>query len=503
MSSKFNVAICGGGVAGLTTALAISHFSAGRRDILVDLYEALPSFTEVGAGIGMYRRTWKIMKSLGLEEELRKLAKIPFSDDEMVPKFQTRKSNQAEGITFHHPMIPFGAITFHRADFQQCFVNHLDTNLVRSHFSKRLIGYVLPFDSEGQEASRRITLKFKDGSEAYCDVLIGADGIHSATRHAMLELVVQELEKKGSEADKNLSQTLRSPGKLDPIWTGSIAYRALIPREHLEVLNPSHRAFSGMMNVSLNRLLWIGALDDLSALPMQYTGHNKHLIVYPIMKGKLVNVVAFVSHPEKEGSPYNDPWVISSEQTDLVAAYEGWEAEVQQLVQCMDKPSRWAIHSLRELRICTHDRVAIIGDAAHAMTPHQGAGAGVAIEDAYILGALLTHPQTTLYTLPMALKVYETVCLRHANKVQQRSRLHGQLYEFAVPPFSSLAGRTILDNGECQDDVMGLKAVGDAIMENRNWGWETDADDNLAEAISSFEIEVMSGQGAASEAGYP
>ncbi|KAL5523166.1 hypothetical protein ACEPAF_1433 [Sanghuangporus sanghuang] len=482
MSSKFNVAICGGGVAGLTTALAISHFSAGRRNVLVDLYEASPSFTEVGAGIGMYRRTWTIMKSLGLEEGLRKVARVPFSDDEMVPKFQARKSNQAEGITFHHPMIPFGAITFHRADFQQCLVNHLDTNLVRSHFSKRLIGYALPFDSEDQEASSRITLKFKDGSEAYCDVLIGADGIHSATRHAMLELVVQELEKKGSEADKLLSQTLRSPGKLDPIWTGSIAYRALIPREHLEVLNPSHRAFSGMMN---------------------YTGHNKHLIVYPIMKGELVNVVAFVSHPEKEGAPYNDPWVVSSEQADLLAAYKGWEAEVQQLIQCMDKPSRWAMHSLRELPICTHDCTAIIGDAAHAMTPHQGAGAGVAIEDAYILGALLTHPRTTLSTLPTALKVYETVCLRHANKVQQRSRLHGQLYEFAAPPFSSLAGRTILDNGEPQDDVMDLKAVGDAIMENKKWCWETDAADNLAEAISSFETEVVSGQGVASEVGYP
>ncbi|KAL5522588.1 hypothetical protein ACEPAG_8605 [Sanghuangporus baumii] len=477
MSSKLNVAICGGGVAGLTMALAILHFSAGRRDVSVDLYEASPSFTEVGAGIGMYRRTWKIMKTLGLEEELRKLAKIPLSDDEMVPKFQARKSNQAEGITFHHPMIPFGAITFHRADFQQCLVNHLDTKLVRSHFSKRLIGYTLPFGSEDQEAPSRITLKFKDGSEAYCDVLIGADGIHSATRHAMLELVVQELEKKGREADTKLSRTLRSPGKLDPVWTGSIAYRALIPRERLEVLNPSHRAFSGMMN---------------------YTGQNKHLIVYPIMKGRLVNVVAFVSHPEKEGAPYNDPWVVSSEQADLVAAYEGWEAEVQQLVQCMNKPSRWAIHSLRELPICSHDRVAIIGDAAHAMTPHQGAGAGVAIEDAYILAALLTHPQTTLATLPMALKVYETVCLRHANKVQQRSRLHGQLYEFAVPPFSSLADRTILDNGECQDDVRNLKAVGDAIMENRKWGWQTDADDNLAEAISLFETEIVSGSWAVS-----
>ena len=73
----------GGGVGGLTAALAISHFSAERKDIFVDLYEAAPSFTEVGAGIGMYKRTWKVMKALGLEEGLRGLTKIPKSDDDL------------------------------------------------------------------------------------------------------------------------------------------------------------------------------------------------------------------------------------------------------------------------------------------------------------------------------------------------------------------------------------------------------------------------------------
>ena len=146
-----------------------------------------------------------------------------------------------------------GAITFHRADFQQCLVDHLNTSITRSHFSKRLVGYTLP--SEDQDASSRIRLEFKDGSEADCDVLIGADGIHSTTRHAMLDLVQRDLEKSESDADKKFLDTLRTPGKLDPIWTGSVAYRSLIPRGQLEALNPSHRAFDGMMNVCPVRLL--------------------------------------------------------------------------------------------------------------------------------------------------------------------------------------------------------------------------------------------------------
>ena len=71
----------------------------------------------------------------------------------------------------------------------------------------------------------------------------------------MMDLVQRDLEKSESDADKKLLDTLRTPGKFDPIWTGSVAYRSLIPRELLEALNPSHRAFDGMMNVCPVRLL--------------------------------------------------------------------------------------------------------------------------------------------------------------------------------------------------------------------------------------------------------
>ncbi|KAL5522589.1 hypothetical protein ACEPAG_8606 [Sanghuangporus baumii] len=469
MSPKFTVAICGGGVAGLTASLAISHFSSERKDVLVDLYEATPDFAEVGAGIGMQRRAWKVMKALGLEDALRKLAHVSSSDDELQPTFEARKSDQAEGLTFQYPRIPFGTITFHRADFQQCLVEHLDPNVIHTHFSKRLVGYSLP--SKDVDTPGRITLKFKDGSEAQCDVLIGADGIRSATRHTMLELAAQEIQHRGIDGEMQLAETLMSPGKLDPIWSGSVAYRALIPREQLAAMNPSHGALNRMMN---------------------YTGKNKHVIVYPVTKGKIINVVAFVSQPEREGTSYNNPWVTSREKSEVIAAYEGWEAEVQQLVQCMDSPSCWAIHTMKELPICTHNRVAIIGDAAHAMTPHQGSGAGVAIEDAYILGALLAHPLTTLSTLPVALKAYETVCLQHGNDVQRRSRLQGQMYEYTDPRFSSLADRIISDTKECQDDMEELKALGDAFIANRKWHWETDAHDNLTKAIAILEAEVAS-----------
>ena len=72
------------------------------------------------------------------------------------------------------------------------------------------------------------------------------------------------------------------------------------------------------------------------------------------------------------------------------------------------------------------------------MTPFQGSGAGQAIEDAYILAALLAHPSTTLSTLPTALKVYESIRLPFANRVQKASRNNGLLTSFQDPRTSNI-----------------------------------------------------------------
>ena len=59
----------------------------------------------------------------------------------------------------------------------------------------------------------------------------------------------------------------------------------------------------------------------------------KHLIVFPIAKGQLINVVAFCSWPDKEGTVYEGKIVEERAQEELLKQYEGWEDEVQQLLQ--------------------------------------------------------------------------------------------------------------------------------------------------------------------------
>ncbi|KAI5117340.1 hypothetical protein M0805_001945 [Coniferiporia weirii] len=464
-SPKFSVAICGGGIGGLTTAIALSRFSHEDRDVQVDLYEAAHQFTEIGAGVGMWRRPWKIMKLLGLEEELRKLCDVPIIEDKPRLAFEMRKSDNEEGVPFYDMIVPTGSLFFHRAEFLNALVKRLDPETSSAHFSKRLISYSLPSKFASNEP---ITLNFKDGTTATCDVLIGADGIHSATRHTLLELAAENAEMIGNEEGKETARTLRT--MLDPIWSGSVAYRAIVPREMLERINPTHSAIFAAK---------------------YYVGKSKHIIVFPISHGHLINVVAFCSWPDKFGTIYEGKAVERCSKEELLEQYMGWEEEVQQLLQCVEDPSRWAINSLNGLPTSVHDRVALLGDAAHATTPHQGSGAGQAIEDAYILGVLLAHPLTTLFTLRTTLKVYEEIRLPHGNKVQRLSAEGGRLCEFDDARFSELSAELYGENAKSGSaDAGKLWEIGHRVIENWKWAWTTDIEDDRKRAVALLKERV-------------
>ena len=110
----------------------------------------------------------------------------------------------------------------------------------------------------------------------------------------------------------------------------------------------------------------------------------QHLIVFPISRGAQVTVVAFTSEPSKEGTQYSaneKEWVASVPKEELLQAYAGWEPEVTALLevrlylvsahvlkltcraQCVDKPSKWAIHAVRPLSTFVSGRVALLGDS--------------------------------------------------------------------------------------------------------------------------------------------
>lgn len=96
----------------------------------------------------------------------------------------------------------------------------------------------------------------------------------------------------------------------------------------------------------------------------------------------MINFVAFTAQHELEGTKFNGPWVCPTDRSDVADMFQGWEPEVQALFnvsgqapirtflaelnccsQCVDRPLRWAVHTVRPLRSFVNGRVALIGDA--------------------------------------------------------------------------------------------------------------------------------------------
>ncbi|KAK0504812.1 FAD/NAD-P-binding domain-containing protein [Armillaria luteobubalina] len=410
---KFKVAICGGGISGLCLAVLLCQ----DPNIQVDMYESASRFAEIGAGVMIWSRTWKIFESIGLAEDFSRIAHSP-PDGSIGVGFDYRRSDQAdEGFRFHLVEMAYGCIRFHRAHFLDVLVNRLPPGV--AHFGKRLAAY-----SEDSEAAT-VTLNFADGTTETCDLLVGCDGIKSTVR----------------------KQMFAEEGGHDPVFTGSIAYRGLIPVSALCSNGVAHRTVS---------------------TPMMYCGKNKHIVSYSISQGSIVNVITFRSEPEKEGSTYPDTtWVTECSRQELLSCYAGWEPEVVEMLKLIETPTRWVLHHLRPLPYFVKSRVVLVGDAAHAMSPHQGAGAGQAIEDAFVLAHLLK--KSTSSTLHVACEAYQHVRQPLANRVLHGSYESGMMYEFA---------------SEFGDDYHRL---GPAI--ERQWAWidETEPVEDLKRAEEYFE----------------
>jgi salicylate hydroxylase len=126
-----------------------------------------------------------------------------------------------------------------------------------------------------------------------------------------------------------------------------------------------------------------------------HIGPGAHILHFPVAAHTFLNIVAFVDEPNDW--PLGDPnsvgnMVAPAVQEDVQAAFEGWGPTVCSLVKLLpEKFDKWAIFDSYDYPAPTfiNGRVCLAGDAAHASSPHHGAGAGIGVEDALALCTLL------------------------------------------------------------------------------------------------------------------
>ncbi|KAI0666040.1 hypothetical protein C8Q78DRAFT_995036 [Trametes maxima] len=458
---RFCLAIIGGGIAGLTFAVTLGQYEDRSAPIEVHMYEAGTEITTVGAGISVWPRTWAVMRHLGLYEQLAQASvQAPGTggngaEPKMKPAFVFRKSDvPRDGYEFGRVMVPNGSTTMHRADMVDVLVKNLPASC-SIHTCKRLVKYT----ATSRGGSPVYTLHFADGTSAEADVIIGADGIKSKTRASMYEYAHQR------DCPQNTTrEECERCLKATPKWTGTVGYRYLIPSEKMREVNPEHHALK-------------------IKSPMSYSGKGKHVITYPISHGKYLNWIGFVTIPGGEGSTYPRKWVLDVPKEEVIQHFSGWEPEVDQMTQLVEKPSLWAIHVIEDLPFSVSGSVALMGDAVHAMTTHFGAGGGQAIEDAYILGRLLADSRTSLSRVPEVFQIYQDLRLPFARRVVNDARQVGLMYEFSWPGLHD----GISSNAASEEEALALEkqqlsGLADAIQDLWQWQWKERFEDQWEEA---------------------
>lgn len=163
----------------------------------------------------------------------------------------------------------------HRADMVDVLVRHLPADSCTVHTSKRLLRYTHAPPSAQKDGAPAYTLHFADGTTAEADVIIGADGIKSKVRASMYEYAHARdcVPQQGGESAESPRETCARCARATPKWTGTVAYRYLIPTERMREVNPEHAALKVKAPMSV-RLKAVSLLC-VTHHDIQYSGREK------------------------------------------------------------------------------------------------------------------------------------------------------------------------------------------------------------------------------------
>jgi len=165
--ADLRVAIVGGGIGGLTTAVALA-----RAGISADVYEQAPELAEVGAGMGLWPNAMRAFGTLGLAEAVLSLAGGPIGLGLRRPDGRWQMRRSADEVQAR-----WGAAfaCVHRAELHALLVNSLDHATI--HLGARCTGF--------DQHDGGVRVHFDGAPDVQADVLVGADGVHSVVRSAL------------------------------------------------------------------------------------------------------------------------------------------------------------------------------------------------------------------------------------------------------------------------------------------------------------------------------
>jgi 2-polyprenyl-6-methoxyphenol hydroxylase-like FAD-dependent oxidoreductase len=354
VATRRNIAVVGAGIGGLCAAIGLRQ--AGHE---VRVFERAPSIEPVGAGLSLWPNARHALEKLGLDSKLAAVS-IPTTSGAI-------RSPDGSTIT---PPLPGGimeifgshAYIVHRADLQNILLDAAGEGTVR-------LGHQLNGFSQDANGVR---LRFANRPEETAEILIGADGIQSIVREALV------------------------PGS-KPRYEGHTAWRGITE------FRPEWLASGSVFETwGQGRLFGMTQIDE-----------------------KRVYWFATKKAPEGER---DDP---DTKKVEILELFQNWHDPISKVILSTEPQAiiRSDIYDIAPLKQWAFGRVALLGDAAHAMFPNLGQGGCQSIEDAVVLAEALVGDAP----IEPALKTYESRRIARTTMIQKRSRQVARVAHFDNP----------------------------------------------------------------------
>jgi len=361
--------VVGAGIGGLAAALALA-----RQGFGVEVFERAPALQEFGAGLQLAPNATRALARLGALAATREVATAPRAirvlrgaDGAELARLPVEGAERRWGAPY---------LAVHRVDLHRVLAEAaVATGQVALNFGAEVTGVA----SEPKAASIGVK-RGADGQRETGETIVGADGLRSLAR--------ARLGRGGADA-------LR--------FSYRVAFRATVEAE------------------------WVAPRWRDNEVTLRL-GPRAHFVHYPLRGGSIVNLVAVIESNWR-GAACDDPCDGEADRQALDRAFRDWSADARDLIAAPKRWRAWPLMLRPPLDRFAFGRIALIGDAAHPMTPFLAQGAAQAIEDADALARRLGQ----MDNVEAALAAYSADRVARANRVQREATMQGRIYHLSGP----------------------------------------------------------------------
>lgn len=324
-----DVLIVGSGFAGLIAAITLKN-----KNIPFKIFEANISQTDIGGSITLFPNSMKVLRLIGIADKVIENGVVM-----EIAKFQDNYGKHLVNRSMGKIDI-YGepTVTLRRSKLNNIIHEKAKELGIEIYFNKKVIGLT--------EKEESVQLEFEDGKITEGSIVLGCDGINSFVRKCVLKQDIL------------------------PNYSGLVYFGGFVNNQKL-----------------IKKLNLVFNTQYISIGPTHFFAYS--YIDNPKKGDASILWYCYLSQPNRlsklDLNSMEDKKIIER----VLKVHEGWHQPIKEMIENTDDICKASISDIVEIENWRKNKIVVLGDAAHAMNPLSGQGAGTAMEDGYLIANLI------------------------------------------------------------------------------------------------------------------